>query len=96
MTVKDYRTIKERGDVRDQFLVGYVTGVGRGIFWTNVALKTHNMKPLFCMPDKLGLDSGIISSLLEQELRNSPPVYNDDSSIEMILVFSFQKRFPCR
>ena len=77
---------------------GYVTGVGRGIFWANVVMEAQGRSPLFCMPNKLALDEGLILSLLDQEIRSSSvdSDYKADTSIELILTNAFIKRFPCR
>ena len=76
----------------------YLTGIGRGVFWANTVLKANNQTPLFCMPNKLALDQGIILSLIDQEVRNpsSGQQWTEDTSIELIMVVAFQKRFPCK
>ena len=75
----------------------YLVGLGRGVFWANVLLKTAGKLPLFCMPSKLALDEGIILSLIDQEIRNpsSGIIWSDDDSVEMIMAVAFMKRFPC-
>ena len=75
----------------------YLVGVGRGIFWANVLLGIHGKPRLFCMPQKLALDEGIILSLIDQEIRSpsSGKPYANDASVEMVMVFAFVRRFPC-
>lgn len=91
--VEMYEDFKETGDWSD----AYLTGVGRGIFWTNVLLGVKNKLQLFCMPKKLSLDKGIILSVIDQEIRNptSGKAYDEGDPIEMIAVYAFINKFPC-
>jgi len=68
ITLKAYLDLRESPQVREK-LRTYFTGVGRGIFWSNAVLNARGAQPLFCMPDKLALDEGIIQSVLDQEIR---------------------------
>ena len=76
----------------------YLVGIGRGVFWTNTVLEISNQKPLFCMPNNLALDRGIVLSLIDQEVRNpsSRKPWKEDTPIELIMVVAFQKKFPCK
>jgi hypothetical protein len=53
---------------------------------------------LFCMPEKLALDEGVIQSLLDQEIREPAAgvPYPSGTSIELILTQAFVRRFPCK
>jgi len=84
--VKDYKAFKD-----------YVTGVGRGIFWANVVMGAQGRPKIFCIPEKLALDDGLVLSLLDQEIRSPSPGsdYKSDTPIELILTNGFAKRFPC-
>lgn len=48
----------------------YLVGVGRGILWANTILDITGQKKLFCTPENLAMDEGIILSVIDQELRN--------------------------
>ncbi len=76
----------------------YLVGVGRGIFWANVLLDVHGKQKLFCMPEKLAFDEGIILSLLEPEIRSpsSGKPWPADDAVEMIMAFAIASRFPCK
>lgn len=92
----EYRKLAQEPRLKER-LSYYVTGVGRGIFWSNTILNVQEREPLFCMPAKLSLDDAIIESLLDQEIR-SPSTgtsYKNDTPIELILTSAFIRRFPC-
>jgi len=91
-TVSEYRELKDLPEMKS-----YVTGVGRGIMWTNVVAVNHyGQRPLFCVPEKFILDEAVILSLLDQEIRQPSRDYQPETfPIELILLTSFQERFPC-
>lgn len=66
--LEQYRTLSQSLEISDR-LSNYVTGVGRGIFWANVLMRTQSKERLFCMPENLSLDSRIIQALLDQAIR---------------------------
>ena len=75
----------------------YITGLGRGVFWSNTVLE-HDGKPkIFCMPGNLHLDEGIILSLLDQEIRtpSNGVDWKPNIPIELIMVAAFRNKFPC-
>jgi hypothetical protein len=76
----------------------YLVGVGRGIFWANAVLRATGRPRLFCMPENLKLDEGIILSLVDQEIRDpsSGKSWGSDAPVEMIMAFAFKNRFPCK
>jgi len=92
--LKSYLELRESPQVQAQ-LKDYFTGVGRGIFWTNAWLRARNAPRLFCMPDALALDEGIIQSILDQEIRDARRSYKSDTPVEFILVMGFANKFPC-
>lgn len=91
-----YEKVKQDGKLPPDIAI-YVTGIGRGIFWTNAYLENDKSGSLFCMPRKLSLDEGLIHALLEQEISSpaSGTTYNNDVPIEYILLRAFVTRFPC-
>lgn len=75
----------------------YFVGVVRGVFWANTVLMADGKKPLFCIPDKVALDEGLIYSIIDHEVRshNDDPRYSD-MPVELIAVRAFIARFPCK
>ena len=94
--LKTYTDAKQHDETKDK-VNAYITGVGRGIFWANVAISAHGGRKLFCMPLNLALDEGLIHSLLDQEIRSPEKgkPYTDDTSVELIMLRAFESRFPC-
>jgi hypothetical protein len=75
----------------------YLVGLGRGVFWANVLLRVYGKSRLFCIPEKLALDEGVILSLIDQEIRSPSDgkPWGDDDPVEMVMAFAFARRFPC-
>ena len=73
----------------------YVTGLGRGVLWANIAAEDNGVK-LFC-PPALNFDAAYLASLLDQEIREplSGVSWKDDTPIELIMVYAFLHKFPC-
>lgn len=96
VTLKAYLDLRQTPEIREK-LRTYFTGVGRGIFYSNAALYIRGAQRLFCMPDDLALDEGIIQALLDQEIRGPGEgrSYEGDTSVELILLNAFIYRFPC-
>lgn len=96
VTLKAYLDLRDSPRSRET-LRTYFTGVGRGIFWSNTVLNVRGAQPLFCMPEKLALDEGVIQSVLDQEIRGPSEgrTYKADTAVELILVSAFISRFPC-
>lgn len=91
--LSSYKDLKEVASFKS-----YMTGVGRGIFWANTVLEVNGQKPLFCMPEKLAADQGLILSLLDQEVRSrqQDPAADQSVTLELLLAKSFMARFPCQ
>ena len=81
----------------DSAFKSYLVGLGRGIFWANALLKVQGKPRLFCMPEHLNLDEGIILSLIDQEIRSpsSGKPWSDDAEVEFVMAVAFINRFPC-
>lgn len=92
--LKEYEKLKK--EMKDFDI--YLYGIGKGIFWSNVMLYTRDKKRLFCLPESLALDKGIILSIIDQEINNPSfdNKYKNDDSIEMIAVVAFMNKFPCK
>lgn len=59
--------------------------------------KLRDEPPTICLPDRLALDTGIVTSILNQEIRNPSIVagYEQDTSIEVITLNALEARFSC-
>lgn len=92
------RVLNRGGDpaVGDAAIIG---GVGKGIFWANIAMKIQGRQPLFCPPKELPINQDNYIALLNQELRNPTGLqqhYANDTPIELILVQALEHTFPCK
>lgn len=75
----------------------YLIGLGRGIFWANTLIEMQGKPKLFCMPENLSLDDGLILSIIDQEIKKpsiKKPWGNGDT-VEMVAAIAFVNRFPC-
>jgi hypothetical protein len=88
-----YKKNSDIPEARTQ-MESYLTGVGRGIHYANTMLQVSGREKLFCIPENLSLDAGIIQSLLDQEIRYGK--YKGETYLEAILMMSFIHRFPCK
>ena len=73
----------------------YMTGVGRGIIWANAVGVDRGHPKLFCIPEALVMHDKVILSLLEQEIRNPSINYTTNVPLELVLTYSFIRKFPC-
>ena len=88
MYLKNSAIFRQEGKVRD-----YMHGIGKGIFWANIIADSQNRAPLFCPPNKLSFDDGMILSVIYNYLDKSkdPP----GTPIEMLAVHAMAEAFPC-
>jgi len=96
-TIEDY--FKFKGNVKK--FDSYLSGLGRGVFWTNKVLELRGKKKLFCFPSNLRLDESIILSIIDQEIKNpknprGESSYPQDMSLELVTVMAFMYKFPCK
>ncbi|WP_152479215.1 hypothetical protein [Halomonas sp. THAF12] len=91
--VEDYHQFKGNAPQFDD----YLTGLGRGVFWSNTVLEVEGRDKIFCMPSGLSLDQGIILSVIDQEVRSpaNRDSWGNDAPIELIAVHAFKNKFPC-
>jgi len=75
----------------------YLIGLGRGIFWANTLLGVQGKPSLFCMPENMNINDGVILSIIDQEIRNpsTNKPWGKGDTVEMIAAFAFVNRFPC-
>jgi hypothetical protein len=75
-----------------QTMQTYVSGVGFGFAWANVALEVNGHEPLYCPPPKLSLGGMNYISILARELKDHP---GTDTFIEPALLRGLVRTFPC-
>ena len=91
LTVKDYDAAKAK---LPEFKL-YFTGVGRGAFWLNANLPTHGGKPLFCPPEKLGLNGENYTDVLEEAVKRYRKSVSPEMSLDALLIQGLMDTFPC-
>lgn len=113
MTVKDYRDMKDtlnRGKDDPTLPQAtmtfdlYVKGIGDGFVWANALLESTHRERLFCVPEKLDLDSRNYQQILESFL----PTLNskvhwplrtwksvEEVPVGFVLIEALVDAFPC-
>lgn len=78
----------------------YLLGVARGLWLANEALKIRGQKPVFCLPDSWNPQAPLTlnDELLRQELKKPKygRKYAPSTPIEIILLYAYESRFPCK
>ena len=88
------KVIKESGEEGAFKTIGdYIAGVGIGYSWANTYSENIKQNPLYCQNSKLALNNRNYFDIMHQECMRG--TYNDDTPIELILLFGLQKTFPC-
>lgn len=72
----------------------YITGVGKGVFWSNSYLAALKRKPMFCLPDGIDVDQKLIISSIDKALSRGG--YDANDYIEPMVVAAFMERYPCK
>lgn len=93
ITIKEYQGSKNGGrDIRE-LTVAYLSGMGAAYSWANSELEHDKQPLLFCQPRTLALRPDVLAQLLDKEIQN--PLYKPDHPLEMALLFSLKRAFPC-
>lgn len=79
-------------------VIMYLTGVARGIDWANADATARKNVKLFCLPDELPLDKGVILAIFRRELEHPADgvPYTSDKFIEEIMLTAFTSKYPCK
>ena len=93
ITLADY--LKQRDNPS---LKPYLYGVGKGLFWGNVAVQASSGKPyrFFCLPDNFTMNGNNYIDLLNTAVNNPKSQYEMDTPVELILANELQRTFPCK
>jgi hypothetical protein len=98
-TVAEYHRAKAAGLREWNVLRIYVTTFTSGIEWTNSYLEhAKNNRPIFCIPEKLGLNTDNVIKILDDEIArfsDTPDLINKQN-IELLLVEGYVRTFPCK
>ena len=93
LTVKDYYFLKGNTERLDD----YISGLTRGVFWSNVMNASTGKPRLFCPPSKQEMDDKAALSMVDAEIRaprrNTP--WESDTPIALVVVFAFMNKYPC-
>jgi hypothetical protein len=89
-TVREYKVMK-----RTELFKEYITGVGRGIYWTNLQLQQTANPPLYCQPIKLSLSADNYLDIIDRYIAENKDKIKPESFIEFILLKGMIDTFPC-
>ena len=76
----------------------YLSGIGRGLLYSNVKLQEQGQKPLYCVPSTYSIGTKDYVEILKsgiEGLRAKNSGYSD-LDIEPLLLFGLIERFPCK
>jgi hypothetical protein len=73
----------------------YISGVGSGFGWANVQLHARGLPPLYCQPDKLGLNADNLLKILDDYIEQKKDQLKPDLPVEMLLLQGLKETFPC-
>jgi hypothetical protein len=89
-TIREYKVMK-----RTEIFKEYITGVGRGIYWTNMHLQQTANPPLYCQPIKLSLSADNYLDIIDRYIAENKDKVKPESFIEFILLKGMIDTFPC-
>ncbi len=94
ITVEEY----ERELKGDEAFEMYMNGLSRGIGWANASVKERCGKPLYCLPEKMVLETGDFTRILDDyiEHKRKTGVLKPSDYIGLLLLYGLEKTFPCK
>jgi hypothetical protein len=72
----------------------YLSGVGMGYQYANIALTMVKKQPIYCPPENFSLNNDNLIEILEKQLEKSPGP--DAAPIEPALFLGLVNTFPCK
>ena len=85
----------------NQFIDDNIMGIGTGIFWSNVSIKSglgkaNGEKPMYCSPPKMSLTKENYINFLDEEIKfqKNLGMDNDKTDIGMMIIFHMRRIFP--
>jgi hypothetical protein len=81
VSIKTYQGLKAKGELGNEWLQTYISGLGRGFMWMNTALEYRGQPRMFCAPPHLPLGAHTFIDVLDGELKRSS--MSDEMPIEM-------------
>ena len=91
LLVKDYKKTKDQQGTKL-----YVLGVGNGMGWSNVMIKFKDTNAgLYCAPTNFVFVADNFINFVDAEIERRNLKDTDDTPIELILLSSLQRNFPC-
>jgi hypothetical protein len=77
-------------------LTSYLLGLGEGLRLANAALRSRGEPEFFCAPDNANLFAADYRRLIDGALAGArATLYNQQTSIEQILLKALQDTYPC-
>jgi hypothetical protein len=95
LTIAVHNSYSKGTAIQKASVQSYVSGVGKGMQWANVALKRANQPLLFCGGDKLSNDEMVklTSDAVKAHLAKNPG--DTDLPVEMLMLIRLKELFPC-
>jgi hypothetical protein len=94
---------ENKNEKANQFIDDNIMGIGTGIFWSNVSIKSglgkaNGEKPMFCSPPKMALTKDNYINFLDSEIKFQKElgVDNEKTDIGMMIIFHMRRIFPCK
>lgn len=103
ISVESYLEARENNNKEvNDFIDDNIMGIGTGIFWSNVSLKSeqgkaNNEKPMYCSPSKMSLTKQNYINFLDEEIKYRSELGLDNKNVEigMLLIMHMRRIFPC-
>ncbi len=93
-TIDEYKEqIKEGGNSK-AFMEMYVIGVGQGFNWASGVSRANKDKEIFCPPNNLKINGGLILSIVNDGLETTK--LKGTSPLELYMLQRLAFVFPCK
>jgi hypothetical protein len=89
-----YKATKKAHGKNWESLQLYLSGVGVGYQYANMAVTAVQKQPIYCPPKNFSLNSDNLIEILEKQLEKSPG--SDAAPIEPALFLGLVNTFPCK
>jgi hypothetical protein len=89
-----YKSTKKAHGKNWESLQLYLSGVGMGYQYANIAMTIVKKQPIYCPPENFSLNSDNLIEILEKQLQKSPGP--DAAPIEPALFLGLVNTFPCK
>jgi hypothetical protein len=94
VTLDGYQEYMNKGETERSIILFWLDGVYRGFDWANAILRSENVNPFFCPPEKMEVTREQIKSILDQYIKTHELRGGDH--IGLTFLFALEDEFPCR